>query len=152
MRCQQWNKSFSKSREIETALSVCRWLFLCEDCGWFRHLLSNEINATTRKATPAQNKLPVRNHTTSAMMPAGKMNRSTLATSMIITIPMISSRNSSARSYSSGMSKGRGIIAKNSPLNCHIKNVFKCFRTSRMPAFSFRSKDFVVSTASGAIT
>ena len=73
------------------------------------------MNATTRKATPAQNKLPVRNHTTSAMMPAGKMNRRTLAIKMIMTIPTTSSRNSSRMPYKSGMSKGNGIIAKKSP-------------------------------------
>jgi hypothetical protein len=50
------------------------------------------------------------------MMPAGRMNNMTLAISMTMTIPMISSRNSSNRSYNTGISKGRGIIAKNSPL------------------------------------
>jgi hypothetical protein len=58
------------------------------------------MNATTRKATPAQNKLPVRNHTTSAMMPAGRMNRRIFAIRMIMMIPTMSSRKSSNRSYS----------------------------------------------------
>ncbi len=73
------------------------------------------MNATTRKATPAQNKLPVRNHTTSAMIPAGRMNRRTLAIRMIMTMPTTSSSNSSRMPYRSDMSKGNGSIAKKSP-------------------------------------
>jgi hypothetical protein len=50
------------------------------------------------------------------MMPAGKMNRRTLAISMMMTMPMISSTTSNSIPVRSGMSKGRGIIAKKSPL------------------------------------
>jgi len=62
------------------------------------YLLNNEIKATTRKATPAQNTLPVRNQTTNAIMPAGKMNRKTLARTMIITRPITRSRSKKAMS------------------------------------------------------
>ncbi len=63
-----------------------------------RHLLIRDMNATTRKATPAQKKLPVRNHTTIAIMPAGSMNRKILAMITIMTMPITSSRTSNKRS------------------------------------------------------
>ncbi len=58
-----------------------------------------ERKATARKATPAQKKLPpVRNHTTAAIIAAGRMKSKTLAMIMITTMPMtrsISSRKMS---------------------------------------------------------
>lgn len=64
---------------------------------------------------PAQNRLPpVKNHTTSAIMAAGSMNRMTLAISMIITIPIISSRSSTKIPVIPVRSKGN-VKAKTSP-------------------------------------
>ena len=60
------------------------------------------MNATTRKAMPAQNKLPVRNQTMSPMMAPGKMNRIIFAISTIMTIPIMRSSNSKTRSVSGG--------------------------------------------------
>ena len=62
-----------------------------------RHLLNIDMKATTRKATPAQSKLPpVRNQTTRATMPAGKTNRIILATTTMITMPITTSKNNIA--------------------------------------------------------
>jgi hypothetical protein len=54
-----------------------------------------EMKATIKKATPAQNQLPVRNHTTRAIMAAGRKKRRTLAITTIMIMPM-SRRISSA--------------------------------------------------------
>lgn len=73
------------------------------------------MNATIRKAMPAQNRLPpVKNHTISAIMAAGSMNRTILAINMIITIPMISSRISTKMLGIPVRSKGNA-KAKSSP-------------------------------------
>ncbi len=80
------------------------------------HLLIRDINATIRKATPAQNRLPpVKNHTTSAIMAAGRMNRIIFAINMIITIPMISSSNRTKMPVIPVRSKGN-VKANTSPL------------------------------------
>ena len=64
------------------------------------------MKATTRKATPAQNKLPPISHqTTNATIAAGRMNRMILAMTTIMAMPMAMSRMSSSRSVS-GMLKG----------------------------------------------
>jgi hypothetical protein len=70
------------------------------------------MKATTKNAIPAQNRLLVRNQTTTAMIAAGRMNNSTFAIRMIMTMPMTSRRMSTRMPDKSVMSKGRGIIAK----------------------------------------
>ena len=79
------------------------------------------MKATTRNATPAQNKLAVKNHTTNAMIAAGKMNRRTFAMSMMMTIPITSSRRSTRMPDNPVMSKGswkaKNLTAKTSVLN-----------------------------------
>jgi len=47
---------------------------------------------------PAQKRLPVKNQTTRAMIPAGKTKRTILASTTIITIPMTTNRSNTARS------------------------------------------------------
>jgi hypothetical protein len=57
------------------------------------------MKATTRNAIPAKNRLyPVRNQTTKAIIAAGRMNRIILAITIIITMPMMTSRNSKTKS------------------------------------------------------
>lgn len=64
-----------------------------------RYRLNNsDMKATTRKAIPANQMLPVRNQTTKAIIPAGKMNRIIFAINMIITIPTITKRSNSTMS------------------------------------------------------
>jgi len=79
----------------EFAVGVCQQL----ETDLF-YLFNNDIKATTRNATPAQKTLPVRNQTTKAMMPAGKMKRNTFASSMIIIRPITRSKSKKATSIS----------------------------------------------------
>lgn len=65
------------------------------------------MKATIRKATPAQNQLPVRNQTTTAIMTAGRKKRSILAITMIMMTPM-SRRSSSAITSKRNPKLGRG--------------------------------------------
>ena len=60
--------------------------------------MTSEIRAITRKATPAQNMLPVRNQTTMAMIAAGSTNSKILASTMIMTSPIIRSKTKTATS------------------------------------------------------
>ena len=62
----------------------------------FRYLLISDMKATTKKAMPAQNQLPVRNKMTSAIMAAGRINSRTFAMSTMMTMPMMTSRISSS--------------------------------------------------------
>jgi hypothetical protein len=65
-----------------------------------------DMKAIIKKATPPQNRLPLRNQTTRAIMTAGKKKSRTLAISMIMMMPM-STRNNSAMS-----SNGRGKLGR----------------------------------------
>jgi len=63
-----------------------------------------------RKATPAKKVLPVRNHTTSATMPAGRMKMITLTMRTRMIIPMIKrmikpSKSKTGGKIGSGMQK-----------------------------------------------
>jgi hypothetical protein len=72
--------------------------------------LTNEMKAMIRKATPAQNQLPVRNQTTIAIMAAGRKKINTLAMAMIMMMPITSRTKSTMISRRSGKPKvGRGI-------------------------------------------
>lgn len=51
----------------------------------------SERNATTKKAIPAQNILPVRNHTMKATIAAGSTNKKTLTSSTIMASPITNS-------------------------------------------------------------
>jgi len=66
------------------------------------------MKAIIKKATPPQNRLPLRNQTTMAIMAAGKKKSRTLAITMIMMMP-ITTRNNSAMSSKSGGKPGRGI-------------------------------------------
>jgi len=68
------------------------------------------MKAIIKKATPLQNRLPLRNQTTRAIMAAGKKKRRTLATTMIMIMP-ITTRNNSAMSSNSRGKLRRGIGA-----------------------------------------
>jgi len=74
--------------------------------------LVTDMKAMIKKAIPAQNQLPVRNHTTMAIMAAGKKKSRTLAITMIMIKP-ITKRSSSAitskRNPKLGTGKGGGI-------------------------------------------
>jgi len=68
------------------------------------------MKAMTRKATPAQNRLPLRSQTTNAMMAAGRKKNRTFAIIMIMTMPMISRISSTISSNANPMPRdGRGI-------------------------------------------
>ncbi len=69
-------------------------------CEVYQILATSEIKATIKKATPAQNMLPVRNQTIIATMAAGNTNRKILASTTIITIPTINSKTNTAMSIS----------------------------------------------------
>ena len=94
-----------------------------------RYLLKSDMNATTRKATPAQKTLPVRNQTTRAIMPAGKTNRIIFASTTIITIPMMTNRSSIARSPMFG-NEGSWKPNKSKKLTTilDLKSIFKHFQ------------------------
>ena len=94
-----------------------------------RYLLKSDMNATTRKATPAQKTLPVRNQTTRATMPAGKTNRIIFASTTIITIPMMTNRSSIARSPMFG-NEGSWKPNKSKKLTTilDLKSIFKLFQ------------------------
>jgi hypothetical protein len=66
------------------------------------------MKAMTRKATPAHNQLPVRNHTTMATMAAGRKRKTIFTTAMSMIAPIIK-RISKARISSNGGKLGRGI-------------------------------------------
>jgi hypothetical protein len=51
-----------------------------------------------RKATPAQNRLPVRSQITNAIMAAGRMKSKILTIKMMMAIPIISNNKRSASS------------------------------------------------------
>jgi len=61
-----------------------------------------EMAAMIRKAMPVHNLSPVRNHTTSATIAAGRRKNRTLATNAIITVPIIKRMNKTANSRSKG--------------------------------------------------
>ncbi len=61
-----------------------------------------EMAAIRRKATPAQNPLPVRNHTTSATIAAGRKKNRTFAMNTITRTPIIKRINKTANSSSRG--------------------------------------------------
>jgi len=67
-----------------------------------------------KKATPAQNQLPVSNQITIATMAAGKKNRKTLTRKMIIMKPMIKRTTNAITSRSGGKEEieNIGFIAK----------------------------------------
>ncbi len=72
---------------------------------WLRNTdyrFSNDIKATIKNATPAQNRLPVRNQTTTAIMAAGRIKSKILTTKIIMRIPKTSSIKRSANSYTEG--------------------------------------------------
>jgi hypothetical protein len=64
------------------------------------------MKAIIKKATPPQNRLPLRNQTTRAIMAAGRKKSTNLAITMIMMMP-ITTRNNSAMS-----SNGRGRLEK----------------------------------------
>jgi len=66
------------------------------------------MKAMIRKATPAQNQLSVRNHTTIAIMAAGRKNRSILAMTTIMMIPM-TKRSSNATTSKRDPKLGSGM-------------------------------------------
>ncbi len=77
-----------------------------------------EIAAIRRKATPVNNLLPpVMNHTTMAMMAAGKKKNTTFAMNTIIRIPIIRRITKPANS-----SKGRKGNPSNQPHNIALNN------------------------------
>jgi hypothetical protein len=100
-----------------------------------RYLLTtSDMKATTRKAMPANQMLPVRNQTIKAIIPAGKTNRKIFAITMIITIPMTTNRNSIRRSPmfpSVGSSKPNKF--KKLTRIIWLKLVFKHFQKRRKP-------------------
>jgi len=74
--------------------------------------LATDIKAMIKKATPAQNQLPLRNQTTMAIMAAGKKKSRTLAITMIMIKPItrrISSAMTSKRKGKPGRLRGGGI-------------------------------------------
>jgi len=97
---------------------------------FFRHLLTSEINAT-----PEKPRLPRTGFqsgtTTSAMMPAGKINSRTLTIKMIMTMPTISRRKSRRIPYKSGMSKGKSKIGKKSQQSNAQKRYFNLADNNR---------------------
>jgi len=66
-----------------------------------------DMTAMMRKATPAQNKLPVRNHTTMATIAAGRKRKMTLIISMSMSKPMTRRTNRAIISNNGGK-PGRG--------------------------------------------
>jgi len=64
------------------------------------------MKATIRKATPAQKKLPERNHTTIAIMADGKKKSRTLAITIIMMRPMIKRINRAITSNSNPKPRG----------------------------------------------
>jgi hypothetical protein len=65
------------------------------------------MKATIKKATPAQNQLPVRRPTTMAIMAAGRKKKRTLTITTIMMRPMIRRMSSAMISNSNGR-PGRG--------------------------------------------
>ena len=75
----------------------------------------SDMSATIRNATPARKRLLVRNHTTRAIIPAGRMKSSISAISMIMTMPIMRRRINSPRSNSPLGNPGMAIIGKFGP-------------------------------------
>jgi len=75
------------------------------------------MKATIRNAIPAKNRLPVRNQTTKATIAAGKINNSTSAINIIITIPIRRRMSNNATSNNPLGKAGILIAGKNIPLN-----------------------------------
>jgi len=107
----QHHSNKKRKGEVVLAVTPAGWVgaMLAE---YLHYRLTSDIRATTRKAMAAQKKLPVRNHTTKAIMPAGNTNRKTLAISMIMTSPTISSKNKKTTSPSNPKT-WRGMRFKN---------------------------------------
>ncbi len=83
-----------------------------------------------RKATPAQNKLPVRNHTTMATIAGGKMRKMTLMTNTSMKMPMIRRTSKTMMSNNGGKPEGRGIGGAKG--HKHLQIVF-CVATALKP-------------------
>lgn len=65
------------------------------------------MKATARKAIPAQKRLPVRNQTTMAIMPAGRMKSKILAITIMTIIPITSHSKSNTNSIIGGIWKSK---------------------------------------------
>jgi Flp pilus assembly CpaF family ATPase len=75
------------------------------------------MKETTMNATPAHNKLPVKNQTTKAIIAPGSMNKSTFAIRMIIANPMTTRRTKIISSLSPD---NPGTLIKGIKLTCEV--------------------------------
>jgi len=116
---------------MENATHVCK--SLKNKKGKMRYFFSNsDMKATMRKAMPANQMLPVRNQTTKAIIPAGKMNRIIFAITIIITIPIMTNRSSTRRSLifpSEGSCKPNK--SKKLTRTISLKSIFKHFQNRK---------------------